>query len=227
MYISQFTETGCDKTWLHTHNCKLNLQNGVLYTHPILWLWRGITSFISELLGQDFQSCKCNDRTDQKQAELHSLKFEKLDACIWPLFANSVTNVYEYSVSCIVSWLSCIQFCHKAILKLFFRGEFPIALVLTRRQVSMRNFHCSSVKSIPCQRVCWKQQLLCQIQSHVLVRWQLLKIRNCLQHLLQCHGMYEQITPIVHQPLSSCKYYIIPQECLTKWMIKALGTYIR
>ena len=26
----------------------------VLYTHPILWLWRGITSFISQLLGQNF-----------------------------------------------------------------------------------------------------------------------------------------------------------------------------
>ena len=53
-----------------------------------------ITSVISELLDQTFQSYKCNDRTvllpnfkavGQTQSELHSLKFEKLDACIRPL----------------------------------------------------------------------------------------------------------------------------------------------
>ena len=59
-----------------------------------------ITSCISELLGQNFQSYKCNDRivlllnfkaVGQTQAELHSLKCEKLDACISPLFAYLVT----------------------------------------------------------------------------------------------------------------------------------------
>ena len=55
---------------------------------------------LSELLGQIFQSYTCNDRTvllpnfkavGQTQAELHSLKVEKLDACIRPLFTNLVT----------------------------------------------------------------------------------------------------------------------------------------
>ena len=73
---------------------------GVLYMFPILWLWRGITSFINELLRQNFQSYKCNDRTvllpnfkavGQIQAELHSLKVEKLDACIRLYFANLIT----------------------------------------------------------------------------------------------------------------------------------------
>ena len=80
----------------------------VLYMHLILWLWRGITSFINELLGQKFQSYiyKYNDRTvllpvtvgktttgiGKTQTELHSLKVEKLDVCIRPFFANLVTK---------------------------------------------------------------------------------------------------------------------------------------
>ena len=31
---------------------------------------------------------------DQTQAELHSLKVEKLDVCVRPLFSNSVTYIY-------------------------------------------------------------------------------------------------------------------------------------
>ena len=50
-----------------------------------------------------FQSYKCNDgkvllpnfkAEGQTQAELHVLKFEKLDACIRSLFANSVTYTH-------------------------------------------------------------------------------------------------------------------------------------
>ena len=61
----------------------LNLRKWVLYTHPILWHCRGITSFINKLLSRTFPSYKCNDRTvllpnlkavGQTQAELHSLK---------------------------------------------------------------------------------------------------------------------------------------------------------
>ena len=79
-----------------------SLQKRVLYMHSILWLWRGITSFISELSGQTFQSYKSNDRmvllpnfkaVGQTQTELHSLKVEKLDACIRPIFANLVTII--------------------------------------------------------------------------------------------------------------------------------------
>ena len=32
---------------------------------------------------------------DPTEAELHILKVEKLDACIRPLFTNSVTNVID------------------------------------------------------------------------------------------------------------------------------------
>ena len=60
-----------------------------------------MTSFISELLGQKFQSYKYNDRTDvlpnfkavgQTHTELHSLKVEILDVCIRFLFTNLVTH---------------------------------------------------------------------------------------------------------------------------------------
>ena len=80
-------------------------QKLVLSKHPILQLCRGKTSFISKLLGWKFQCCKCNDRTvlllnfkavDQTQAELHSLKVEKLDVYARPLFTNSVTYVHMY-----------------------------------------------------------------------------------------------------------------------------------
>ena len=55
---------------------------------------------ISELLGQKFQSYKCNDgklllpkfkAVSQTQGELHILKVKKLDKCIRPLFTNPVT----------------------------------------------------------------------------------------------------------------------------------------
>ena len=61
------------------------LAKRVLYMHTVLRLWRCITSFLSELTGQKFQSYKCNDKTvvlpnfkavRQTQAELHSLKVE-------------------------------------------------------------------------------------------------------------------------------------------------------
>ena len=110
------------------------LQKGILYTCCILWLWRDITSFVSELLGQNFQSYKCNDRTvllpnfkavSQTQVELHSLKVEKLDACIRPiqshlqlptrfclqpsltafLYSKHWQNVSNNNV---MSWTSCI-----------------------------------------------------------------------------------------------------------------------
>lgn len=79
-----------------------NLQKGVLYTYPIFHLWRVITSFASKLLDWNFRSYYYNDRTvllpsfktvGPVEAELHILKFEKLDVCIRPLFANSVTYV--------------------------------------------------------------------------------------------------------------------------------------
>ena len=62
-----------------------------------------MTSFLSELLGQNFKSYKCNDRTvlllhfkalGQTQAELQIPKFEKVDACIRSLFANLVTYAH-------------------------------------------------------------------------------------------------------------------------------------
>ena len=89
----------------------------VLYTDLILWLWSSITSFISDLLGQNIQSYKCNDRTvllpnfkavGQTQSELHSLKVENLDACIRPLFANSITYyVYTLGVCCNSLLITC------------------------------------------------------------------------------------------------------------------------
>ena len=75
---------------------------GLIHASSDLKLCRGITLFISELLGRNFQSYKCNDRTvllpnfkavGQTQAELHSLKVEKLNECTRPLFANSVINM--------------------------------------------------------------------------------------------------------------------------------------
>ena len=91
-----------------------NLQNLVLYTHPILRLWRDIT-FFSELSGQKFQSYQCNDRTvllpnfkaiGQTQAELYSLKVEELDACTRPLFTNSVTYVVTNNSSVLSTLLN-------------------------------------------------------------------------------------------------------------------------
>ena len=77
-----------------------NLWKAVLYAHLILWLWRSITSFISELLSQCFLVLyKCNDRNalipnfKQTQAEL---LYVKLKACISLFFANSVTYTPTY-----------------------------------------------------------------------------------------------------------------------------------
>ena len=75
----------------------------VLYMHPIVWLRRGITLFVSKLLSWNFLSYKYNDRkillpnfiaVGQTHTELYSLKVEKLDACIRPLFANLVTYIF-------------------------------------------------------------------------------------------------------------------------------------
>ena len=68
-----------------------NLQKGVLYTRPIVQLWRGITSFASKLLNWNFQYYKYNDRrvllpnfkaVGPTQTELHPLKAETSGACI-------------------------------------------------------------------------------------------------------------------------------------------------
>ena len=76
------------------------VKEGLIHEFNFVTLKRGTTSFISELSGQYFQSYKYNDRTvllpnfkavGQTQAELHSLKVEKLDAHKRPLFANLVT----------------------------------------------------------------------------------------------------------------------------------------
>ena len=88
---------------------------GVLYMHPIPWLWRGMTSFVSQLLGRNFQSYKSNDRTvllpnfkavGQRYAELHSFKAEKLDACIRP-FSQIRSQLFPYSGSVFTMILLC------------------------------------------------------------------------------------------------------------------------
>ena len=90
----------------YNHYMWLDLQKGVLYTHPIVRLLSGITLFISRLLSWNFLSYKSNDKrvllsnfkvVGQTQAELYSLKVEKFNACIRPLFANPVTYLLGHS----------------------------------------------------------------------------------------------------------------------------------
>ena len=101
----------------------LDLQKGVLYTHPIVWLWSGITSFLSKLLDWNFWSCTGNERTvllpnfkavGQTKAELCSLKVEKLDACIRPLFANPVTYtlIIIRFINCSHQWSRYFHLCN-------------------------------------------------------------------------------------------------------------------
>ena len=78
----------------------VDLWKSLLYTHPILGLWRSITSFVAILLSQKFLSYTCNDRkvmlpnfkaAGQIQAELHVLKMENW-MCVYisHLLANPV-----------------------------------------------------------------------------------------------------------------------------------------
>ena len=85
IYDNQFTV-------IHNYDriCKMRS-----YAH--IWFWKlevPQLHFVSELLGRTFYRCKCNDRTvllpnfkavGQTQAELHSLKVEKLYVYIRPL----------------------------------------------------------------------------------------------------------------------------------------------
>ena len=85
-----------------------DLWKGVLYMHSFVWLWSGITSFVSELLSWNFLSYKCNDRKvllsnfkavgqTHVNVELHSFKVEKLDVCIRPFshkFGHIIIIVY-------------------------------------------------------------------------------------------------------------------------------------
>ena len=76
----------------------VDLWKGLLYMHPILQLWRSITSFVAALLSQKCLSFTCNDRkvmlpnckaAGQTEAELH-LKMEELNVCIYkPSFSIS------------------------------------------------------------------------------------------------------------------------------------------
>ena len=89
----------------------LDLRKGVLYTHLIMQLCRGIASFVNKILSWNFASNKYNDRKSylpnfkaagQTGAELHIFKVEKMDACIRPLFANPVT--YVHAVCCSLNY---------------------------------------------------------------------------------------------------------------------------
>ena len=89
----------------------------VLYTYPIVRLLCGITLFISKLLSWKFLSYKCNDgkvllpnfkAVGLTQAELYSLKFEKLDVCIRPFFANLVTNNVSFKYWPFIYWYEAI-----------------------------------------------------------------------------------------------------------------------
>ena len=104
-----------------------DLRKGVLYTHLIMLLCRGIASFVNKILSWNFVSNTYNDRkgylpnfkaVGQIGAELHIFKVEKMDACITPLFANPVTYV---DAVILVSWDSYVcdkTLCDEIILKL-------------------------------------------------------------------------------------------------------------
>ena len=99
-----------------------DLRKGVLYTHPIVQIWSGITSFISKLLSWKFLPYKCNDRpvllpnfktVGQTPAELHSLKVEKLDACIRSLFCKfgHIYGFVAYEYFCNAHMHACMIVC--------------------------------------------------------------------------------------------------------------------
>ena len=80
------TQFKCTVLFMRLCKYVTEFVEGVLYTHPILWLWRSIPSVVNKLLCPKFQSPKSNDRTvllsnfkavGQTQAGLHSLKVKK------------------------------------------------------------------------------------------------------------------------------------------------------
>ena len=63
----------------------------------ICWLLMYYTNLVQsdmKLDNKSDQACKNFKAVGQTQAELHSLKCEKWDACIKPLFANSVAIIF-------------------------------------------------------------------------------------------------------------------------------------
>ena len=102
-------------TYIRSHPWHMwpNLRKGVLYTHPNVWLYGCVTQLLLYLQLWNLVaglSCHCANSTENfsvvacLQMKLWLVKVGKLDACIRPLFANSVTYVQYYIIVLFHSW---------------------------------------------------------------------------------------------------------------------------